>query len=165
MNKKKDVKTLLKDILGTSITAPLTCTIQGVEDDTCTILLDDLELDDVRLKATIGQTGGLLLTPKVGSKALVISLTGTLDDLVLLRADSYSKIEFKENNLELVLDTATQKVKLKNQQVSLKDLFTSLHSIITNLKVNTAVGPSVGLLPDTITALTQLNTKINTLLD
>ena len=126
----------------------------------------NLELPDVRLRATLNDGDDqLLITPKKGSKALLISMDGTLNDLALFKIDQVDKIEYKQDDFEFTLDSQSKKVTLKNNNVSLKSLMKELHDIISNLKVNTPAGPSVGILPDSQTALQQFNTHFNNLLN
>jgi hypothetical protein len=160
----------IKEILGKMSekghTLPITCEIVSVQGDSCTVKIEGgLELSDVRLRASIGsQSDELLITPKAGSKALVWSVTGTLDDLVLVKVDQIEKITYKQDGLELEIDSMSKKVSVKNNQVSMLDLFDSIFDIITNIKVNTPSGPSVGILPDTVQALAQFKQDYNNIL-
>lgn len=96
MDKYAKLREQLKDICGGSGGGVVL--LQGkvvrVDGDSCSILLGDLELSDVRLRATVGETGeGLLLvTPVVGSVVLVGSLTGDYRDLAVLSVDQFSEI-------------------------------------------------------------------------
>lgn len=71
-------------------------TVRAVEADTCTVrLLDsDLELDEVRLKATPGDGSekGIRIYPKVGSTALVGVVNNDTTDLVLLQCDELQSV-------------------------------------------------------------------------
>lgn len=161
------IKAKLREIVGGSVTIPLSCEVVSIQGTSCTVkIAGGLELPDVRLRATISNsTDELLITPKEGSKALVWSVTGTLEDLVLLKCDQIAKITYKQGDLEFGLDSATQKVTIKNNTTSLGDLMNELHDIITNLKVTTPSGPSTGVLPDTTASLLQFKTNFQQLLN
>lgn len=164
-----EIKKYLRSITGVDRiqNVPLNCEITKVEGITCSVkIAGGLELTDVRLKATNEASSDYFVAyPKVGSKAIVISTTGELDDLMLLRVDEIEKIEWKQAGLEVIIDTQTGKVSVKNQQVSLIDLFDAVFNIITNLKVTTPAGPSTGILPDSVTSLTQFKTNFQNLLN
>lgn len=67
--------------------------VQSVEGLSCTVLIDGLAVPDVRLRATMTQEGEeLLIRPALGSGAIVGSLTGELDQLVLLMVDKAEEL-------------------------------------------------------------------------
>jgi hypothetical protein len=71
-------------------------TVTAVQADTCTIrLIDaDIELDEVRLKATPGDGSekGIRIYPKVGSFALVGLVNDDTTDLLLLQCDELQQV-------------------------------------------------------------------------
>ncbi len=141
-------------------------TLVSIEDDTCTVDFGTIKISGIRLKVQVGgDADKLILFPAVGKMVLCGSLTGDLRDMVVLKAERLSKLQYDENGLSIEIDSATGKVKLKNGSVSLKDLFDDLKSIIQNLKVFTPSGPSGNPLPPTMTSLTALQNKINQLLN
>lgn len=161
------IKESLNAMNGSVITNPISCEIVSVQGDSCTVKINGgLEIPDVRLRATLNtESDHLLITPKKGSKALVISVSGELDDLALFKIDKIEKIEYVQGNFKVSVDSTAGKVTVKSGNVSLKSLMSEIHDIITNLKVNTPSGPSVGILPDTVTSLNLFNTHINNLLN
>nr|DAQ28951.1 MAG TPA: hypothetical protein [Caudoviricetes sp.] len=67
--------------------------VTEVGDLTCTVEVDGLSLPDVRLRASTEVDGAeLLLRPAVGSVAIIGSLTGDLDQLVLLQMDRAEEV-------------------------------------------------------------------------
>ncbi len=63
----------------------------NVDGNTCTVIVDDIEISDVRLRAsTTDNENEMLIVPKLGTTVIVGSLTGNLDELVIL---SYDEIE------------------------------------------------------------------------
>lgn len=140
--------------------------VTAVAGDTATVKWGDLELTDVRLKAGIGGSGDeLLITPKVGSLALIGSLTGDLKDLAVLRADMVEKVSWTQGGLTIEIDSATGKVKMANSATSLKDLMQELKDLLTAFIVLTPAGPSSGIDPGTTLALTQFQTHFQQLLN
>lgn len=75
-----------------------TATFVSSQGDTCTINVDGLELDGVRLKPTTAQTENkVLLTPAEGSDVLVGSFSGDFSNLFVLSADVVDTIEITCN--------------------------------------------------------------------
>lgn len=133
--------------------------VVSVQGDSCTIDYAGLELDDVRLKASgTALDNKLLITPKVGTRALIGSLSGDFRELILLRADEPEKIAYTYGGLEVIIDSTDKKISLKNGDTSLIQLFDAIKQVITNLTVTTSTGPSGTPLPPTITAVNQFYT-------
>ncbi len=165
MDKLSEIKRLIQEIAGTSSNLPFTAKVKSVEGDTCTVKLSDsLSIPLVRLKATEGINQGLLLSPKVGSKVTLLSSSGELDDLTVIKVDEIDKIQYQQDDLNVLIDSTDKKVCIKNEQVSLLDLMQSLSDIIKNIKVSTGVGPSGTPLPDTIGQLEQFEIQFKQLL-
>lgn len=71
--------------------------IQGkmgnVDGNTCTVIIDDIEISDVRLRAsTVDNNSEMLIVPKLGTTVIIGSLTGDLDELVVLTCDEIETI-------------------------------------------------------------------------
>lgn len=166
MDKPSEIKKYIKQIVGATLNLPVTAVVKSVTDDHCSVeLKSGLVLTDVKLKATIS-TGSdyLRLLPKVGSTVVMISLTGTLDNLSIIKVDEIEKVEYSQNGLEVLIDSTDKKVSIKNDTCSLVDVLTDLVMALKGLKVFTPVGPSGTPLPDTILKLEQFETKFKTLL-
>lgn len=162
----RNIKDKLREITDKGITTPLSCNVVSVQGTSCTIELPGgLQLVDVRLQATVGHAQGLLLTPKVGAKALVWSVDATLNDLVLVKCDEYEKVSFKQDGLEVVINSSSKKVSVKNDSVSLVDLFESVFDIISNLQLVTPNGPTTGATGNSIAALAQFKSDFKNLLN
>lgn len=166
MNEYSEIKELIKSIVGDMSNLPVFGTVKSVDDETCAVeLASGLEIPDVRLRATVdGSSDFLKLIPKRGSKVIMLSMTGQLDDLTLLKADEVEQLSYTQNGLEILIDSTDKKISIKNDTTSLHDLFDDLTSLITNLKVNTPAGPSTGLLPDTMTELQVFETNFKALI-
>lgn len=162
-----EIKRKLLELMGGSINQPISCTVKSVDGNHCTVALQDgMELSDVRLRATLA-TGDnqLLIIPKKGTKALILSVDGTLNDLTLIKCDEVEKIEYKQEDLEVVIDSVSKKVTVKNNQASLKGLFSTVHDFITNIKLSTPSGPTANVIyPDPV-QLNDFQTAFNNLLN
>lgn len=173
MSKIAEIKRRLQELMGDQLYLPISCKVVSVEGSSCTVELNDgFLLADVRLMATVNdENNHFLITPKVGTKALVWSVSGTLDDLVLLKCDQVAKISYVQNGLELSIDSESGKVSVKNSMVSLKDLLEMMQDLIMNLKViGTGVPPgspftSSELDPVTVTNLLAFKMKCQSLLN
>lgn len=143
----------------------LNAEVKEITGESCTVVVDGLELTEVRLKATInGDSDGLLLIPKVGSMVLLGSLTGDLKDLAVLSIDQMEQLQYKQSGLSVVIDSTDKKVSIENDSTSLKALFQGLADLLKQFKVTTPSGPSTALLPDTMQAVIQFETDFKKLL-
>jgi hypothetical protein len=166
MDKLSEVKRFMKQIVAANPNLPITAIVKSVEGDSCTVeLISGLILSDVKLKATIGgPTNYLTPTPKVGSTVVLISLSGSLDNLTIIKFDEIEKLAYKQNGLEFIVDSTDGKVSIKNETVSLLEILSDLATTLKELKVFTPVGPSGTPLPPTILAIEDFETKFNQLL-
>lgn len=167
MDKYAKLSETFKQAFGQRMAMPLMVgEVKEITGDTCTVDFGGIEITDVRLKVQIGgETDRLIQFPAIGKMVLCGSLTGDFKDLVVIKAERIAKLQYDENGLSIEIDSESGKVKIENENVSLKDLFDDLKSIIQNLKVFTPAGPSGNPLPDTIASLNTLQTKINQLLN
>ncbi len=70
---------------------------------TCTVLVDDLELDEVRLLPTTAKSDNkVLLTPAVGTDVLIGSLSGDLNNLFIISANEIENLEVTCNGVNLM---------------------------------------------------------------
>lgn len=161
----REIKRLLKEIIGESPGRPFRGTVTATDGQTCTVMLDGgLEVSGVRLKATITESENyFLVTPAIGSDVLMMTDNGTVDSLTVVQFDDIGKIEIKYGGLTFLLDD-DKKVQIKNNDASLLDIFDSLATLLKQLKVSTAVGPSGIPLPDNITAIEQWQVDFKKLL-
>jgi hypothetical protein len=172
--------------------------VKEITGDTCTVTIGELELTDVRLKATDDSADDkLLVIPTVGSKVVIGTNPGSMNDLFVIRTDDPEIISYKHGDLQITIDTekinytngnlqinidAQSKVidiinkvnisidseagtvQIKNDQVSLVDLFTEMVNILKTLTVSTPAGPSGTPLPPTIQLVTQFETDFKKIL-
>lgn len=116
--------------------------IKSIDGTKCSILIGQLELSDVRLRAVINnEDDKILVTPKVGSQVLVADLSGgNYRDLAVMKYSEVEKIEIKVANMEVVVNGG--KISIKNASQNLYDLLVELIDAINALTVTTATGPS-----------------------
>ncbi len=164
MDKYKKLVNAFRSIVPAAGLPLLPAQVKAITGDSCTVEYGDMELTDVKLKATIGGTNKILLLPKIGSTVLIGSLTGDFKDLVVLKIDELQKIVYEQDGLQLTVDTTTGKVAVANEEVSLKGLFQQLTDLLKTFKVFTPVGPSGTALPDTQTKIVQFETDFKKLL-
>jgi hypothetical protein len=173
MSKHAEIKRLLKQLVGGDFSLPILGEVVSVEGDSCTVKVSNIggsiDIPDVRLKASIdGSENCLLLTPKKGTLVRMISLTGGLEDLAIIHIDEIESISYKQNGLEVLIDSTDKKVMIKNNQVSLVDVFSDLKTLLSTFKVIVPTpggpAPSLSVDPSSITKLTQFETKFKSLL-
>ncbi len=86
-------------------------TVTAITDQTCSVKITDLELTDVRLKATVSkETDMLLLTPKVGSMVVVGANHGDWRDLVVVKVDDPQRISYKHKDVSIDIDGESGKI-------------------------------------------------------
>lgn len=147
MEKQELIKQTIRSIAGEKkIYLPFTAKVVSVEGVTCTIqVAGGLKVSDVRLKSSEKEGQNYeLRTPVVGSNVTVVSHTGLLDNLSVIQFDEVEKYEFVKDGLSFTLDN-DKKVSLKNEQISLLDLFQEIKNTLTNfsvLYVNPAGAPT-----------------------
>lgn len=165
MDKYRKLAEVMKASAGVVTAKLLAATVVKVDGEKCTVKWGQAELTDVRLKATInGKKSKILVTPVVGSYVLVGSLTGDEKDLCVLSVDQAAKVEYVNNGLDLLADSADEKVRIKN---STYDLLTLVHELIDaciNEIHMTNAGPSVSLNPISRFTFERLKQKFSQLL-
>lgn len=165
MDKYAKLVEVLRRATKTDTMPLINAVVQSVAGDTCTVLWGELELTDVRLKATIGGgTDSLLIVPKAGSNVLLGSLTGDLKDLAVLRVDEMESLSYQQGGLTVEIDSTDGKLKAANGSTSLKDIFQELADLLKSFALSTPAGPTSGILPPTAQAITQFETDFKTLL-
>lgn len=165
MDTAAEIKKALMSVLGVTPNLPLTATVVSIQGNTCTIkILGELVLSDVRLTATVTDSNGLLIQPKVGSEVLVISQTGTLSSLVVLKVNEVDLVYYKSEDFEVRIDAFTKKVTVKNAQVNLAALMNTLIETISAAVITTPNGPG-SIDPSTVTALNNIKTQFNLILN
>ena len=156
----------MREALGINPNLAITATVVSVSENTCSIkLASELVLTDVRLCATISDEPDMMvIKPKVGSEVIVMSQTGKLDGLFIVKVDAVDNITFKKEDFEIIIDGATKKVTIKNGTANLVALMDSLIDTIVSAQILTPQGPGT-ISPATQTQLTNIKTMFNALLN
>ena len=143
-----------------------TAEVVSVEGDTCTVKVSaGLDIAGVRLRPTGRDIETkLLITPRVGSFVLIGSQSGDFCDCNVLTVEEPDKITITAAKMNVIIDVAGGTVSVGNDSVSLFDLLQQLQNILTNLKVTTPSGPSTGLLPNSVQALSKFGTDFKKLI-
>lgn len=164
-DKSAQLKNNIRKIVGANSNLPIDGIVTKISGDTCSVkLTDGFEISDIRLKSSADGKDNLLIIPKIGSHVLMISTDGTIGNLTVIKCDIAEKIIFNENGLQVEIDSTSGKVKVKNDETSLKDLFQQLTDLLKTLKVFTPMGPSGTPLPDTITKISQFESDFKKIL-
>jgi hypothetical protein len=110
----------LKGIAPKTTSPILQGVVKAVDGNICTVTIDDIDLTDVRLRATTtDNTNQMLIVPKIGSVVILGSLSGDLNELVVLSCDEVESITLnggalggliKINELKTQLDKMTARI-------------------------------------------------------
>lgn len=166
MDRSAQIKQALIEALGINPNLAITAEVISIQNTTCTVkLISELVLTDVRLCATINESEDLfVMVPKVGSEVILISQTGKLSGLMVVKVDAVESISYKKGGFEFIVDGSTGKVTLKNESANFGELLSSLITEIQNAIILTPSGPGkIG--PTTKAKLIVLDTKFKTLLN
>ena len=126
--------------------------VTAIDGDTCTCKFGELEIDDIRLRASLaGVEKRMLVTPKVGSAVVVGSLSGDLTALVVLQVDEIDSIEINGGKLGGIINIETLTDKIN----ALVDAFNShTHSLPTGtVNVQGSSGPAANAAPISVPAV------------
>lgn len=165
MDKAAKIKRLLEGF-GLKPNLPITAKVVSIQGDTCTVKLDSsLILTDVRLKATISDDAdSFLIIPVIGSDVVVMSQTGSLSGLIVLKVDSIENIQYKKGLFEFEVDGTLGKVTLKKGAANFGTLINNLIDAVSNAQLITPNGPGT-INPTTQTQLLEIKTAFNTILN
>ncbi|AOW08750.1 hypothetical protein [Flavobacterium gilvum] len=166
MDKAAKLKQALIEVLGINPNLAITAEVVSVENTTCTVkLVSELVLSDVRLCATINQSEDLfVMAPKIGSEVVLMSQTGKLSGLMVMKMDAVESVAYKKGAFEFLIDGTTGKVTLKKGSVNFGKLIGNLIDTISNALIDTPSGPGA-INATTKTQLNQLKTQFNSVLN
>ena len=166
MDTPSKIKQALIEALGVNPNLPITATVVSVEGKTCTVkLVSELVLSDVRLCATISdEADEFLIVPKIGSEVVLMSQTGKLSGLMVLKIDSVEKIQYKKSDFEFIIDGTTGKVTLKKAGANFGGLMNDFIDAINSAQIITPEGTG-SISPATVAQLNIIKTKFNFVLN
>ncbi len=145
---------------------PITATVVSIEKDTCTVkLASGLVLSDVRLKATVtDDEDSFLIIPKVDSEVVLMSQTGTLNGLMVIKVNAVERFQYKKGKLEFIIDGKTETVTLKKDKDNFGTLISNLITEISNAIIFTPTAGPGSISSTTKKNLTELDNKFKTIL-
>jgi hypothetical protein len=155
----QQIKGIAKD--SGKIDTCLVCTVTSVSDTTCNAEYDGFELEDIRLYAVV-DTSICLLKPKVGSKILVSSIDGAIENLYVIKCQDYETVRYQVEQTSIQVDS--QGVMIQKGNESLRALFLDLISLVKSLKLATPAGPTTQIVYPTAVQIQQLETRVKDLL-
>ena len=166
MDKATKIKRALLEALGVNPNLAITAEVVSIQNNTCTVkLVSDLVLTDVRLCATVNEgQDSFVIVPKIGSEVVLMSQTGTLAGLMVIKVDAIESVLYKNGAFEFKVDGTTQKVTLKNASVNFGELIENLIDTVSNSVIDTPNGPGA-INAVTKTALNQIKTQFNSILN
>lgn len=159
------INELIKQIAGSGKNLPIAGVVTKIDGDTCTVkIAEDFEIEDVKLKATIGDDQFIIMKPSLGSNVLMLSLSGTLENLTIIKFDKVDQVHLIQNQLEILADASDNKVMLKNDKASMFDLMQDLVDLLKQFQVFTNSGASGYPIPKSIEKITAFEAKFKELL-
>lgn len=166
MDRGSQIKKALLEALGVNPNLAITAEVVSIENNTCTVkLVSNLVLTDVRLCATVNEgEDSFVVVPKIGSEVVLMSQTGTLSGLMVIKVDAVESITYKNGGFECKVDGTTKKVTLKKGNVNFGGLVSDLIQEISHAIILTPAGPGQ-LAASTKAKLTALDTKFKSLLN
>lgn len=142
-------------------------TVTDVYGDLCSVKIGDLELTDVRLKATHKDSDDyMLVTPAKNTMVVVCANNGDLRDLFVCKVDDPEKIYYKHGDLTVEINGKDGKVIINGGNLGglikieeLVNRFNAIEDYTKNLKTlyDSHVHPAtLGNAPVTVSATTSL---------
>ena len=155
------MRNLIKSKKSTLIIPAKVISIEG--DNTCTVEdLNDLQIEDVRLRATIEESeNNLVIKPKVGSYVLIANLVQSEEWVVI----SWSEVD----QIEFTVDTVDFKINndgylIKKDGISLKSAIESLITQVKAITVPVAAAPGTSGIPVNALAFDTVQNQFNQIL-
>jgi hypothetical protein len=166
MDKAAKIKQALIEALGVNPNLAITAEVVSTQETTCTVkLVSELVLTDVRLCATINKSADLfVMVPKIGSEVVLMSQTGKLSGLIVIKVDAIESISYKKGQFEFAIEEISGKVTLKNSGVNFGSLVGNLVDTVSNAIIDTPSGPG-SINAVTKLQLQQLKTQFNLILN
>jgi phage tail sheath gpL-like len=167
MDTATKLKQALKEAIGANPNLPITAKVVSIQGTTCTVrLVGELKISDVRLCATINEDAdGLVIIPKIGSEVVIISQTGTLSGMMVVKVDAVETVTYKKADFEFIVDGTTGKVTLKKSGANFGGLMNELIDAISGMQTLNSDMTTGVLQPAVIAQLTAIKTKFNLILN
>ena len=161
------LKEALKAVVGANPNFPITAKVISIQGTTCTVeLVGELKISDVRLCATINDDAdGLVIIPKIGSEVVIMSQTGELSGLMVIKVDAVETMTYKKNDFEFIVDGTTGKVTLKKSGANFGGLMNDLIDAISGMQTINSDMTTGALQPTVIAQLNAIKSKFNMILN
>lgn len=124
-----DIYTLLKQRIQNLCQSPadsalILAKVKNVDGQTCTVIIGELELSDVRLRAVVNdEESGILVTPTVGSFVMITDLSnGDKRDWAVVMYSEIDKVEFNGGKKDGLININDLTDKLNNLVDEVNDL-------------------------------------------
>jgi hypothetical protein len=132
MDKYKDIRYKITEIAGRKAIPAFTAKVVASEGETCTVEIDGVKFNDVRLRAVVnGAESRLLITPEKGSYVLCADLSGgAMSDLAVLTVSEIAQIEIDTPLVVVNGGTNAGMVKIKELTDKLNTLVRSFNLFV-----------------------------------
>ena len=102
MNPLNEIRKSICTMVSKRGVVAFTAQVVSVDGECCTVDYDGLQVSDVRLRAVVnGEQSKILVTPKVGSYVMVVSLTDDMTQLIVSAFSDVDKIEIDTGKIVL----------------------------------------------------------------
>ena len=137
--------------------------VSSIDDLTCTVKRQSLpDLLDVRLQAVdVAQDNYFLIEPAIGSKVVCLRFDDEDSEACIVKTSNVKKIKMIVDGAVIELESG--KIKLKNDETSIKSILNSLFTELQSAVIQTPAGPG-NFAPDHVTKFQELNNKVNQIL-
>lgn len=165
-NTATKLKEALKEAVGANPNLPITAKVVSIQGTSCTVeLVGELQITDVRLCATINdEADGLVIIPKIGSEVVIMSQTGELSGMMVIKVDVIETITYKKEDFEFIVNGTNGKITLKKDGANFGGLMNEFIDTISSAQLITPSGPG-SINPTTVTQLNAIKTKFNLILN
>lgn len=160
------LKEALKAVVGANPNFPITAKVVSIQGTTCTVeLVGELKISDVRLCATINDDAdGLVIIPKIGSEVVIMSQTGTLSGMMVVKVDAVETITYKKEDFEFIVNGTNGKVTLKKDGANFGGLMNDFIDALSGMQTINSDMTTGALQPTVIAQLNAIKSKLLSLI-
>ena len=157
MSEERNIAQRIRQITGGKTFDTFAAKVTAVSDATCTVerILDDKEIKNVRLNATIKADDGLVIAPKVGSVVLITNIDGDkcfvsqFSEIEKVTLNVADKVELKVAG-KVTLDADTIEINGGGNHglIMIEELTNKLNALVSDFNAHTH--PFIGLPPNSL---------------
>lgn len=145
MNPLSDIRKSICTMVGKSGGIAFTAQVVSVDGECCTVDYDGLQVSDVRLRAVVnGEQSKILVTPKVGSYVMVVSLTDDMTQLIVSAFSEVDKIEIDTGKIVLNGGQNGGIVNITQLTQKLNDMVNMFNAHMHTAPIGGATTPPIG---------------------